>query len=146
MPVYSNSISFVNPLDSTSVDWLLANVGDPLVIEHEIEVNTYAINSTENPWVMNNTDGYLPYAGSDWITGGDFSAFNTGDTIQLYNYVASTGPTTYTIVEKLSNTEIRVSPPLPNPPNSPHYMLALGCLPASCNGSVTVEAATLNLI
>lgn len=108
MPVYIQSTSYESTLDGTSINWLLANVGDEVTITHLVSVKEFQINSNSNPWIMNNKDGYL---GTVWITGGDFSKFNVGDTIKVYNYYTNTGiATTFTIVEKLSNTEIRLSP------------------------------------
>jgi hypothetical protein len=110
MPVYVNSTKYSSLLDSTQINWLLANVGDEVVIEHVISVKTFAISSTSTPFVLNNTDGYIPTSGTIWVTGGDFSLFQVGDTIQLANYALGTVVgTLVTIVEKLSATEIRLS-------------------------------------
>lgn len=110
MAVYLNDIKFRNTLDTTPINWLLANVGDEILITLDISVKEFVLNSTQNPWIVNNQDGYIATGTSIWITGGDFSKFNVGDTIQIYNYVANTGPVfTTTIVEKTSNTEIRLA-------------------------------------
>lgn len=109
MAVYLNSINFENPLNSTPTNFLLANVGDIVRIRLNISVKEFVLSSTQNSWIVNNQDGYIPIGTSIWITGGDFSKFNIGDTIQIFNYVA--GGTVYytTIVEKTSNTEIRIA-------------------------------------
>lgn len=115
MPVYINSTTYKNTLDGTPLNWLLANVGDEITITHTVSVKEFQINSNSNPWILNNKDGYL---GVTWITGGDFSKFNVGDTIRVYNYYTNTGiASTFTIVEKQSNTEIRISPSGPWSPN-----------------------------
>jgi len=119
MAVYVNSITFTNTLDNTPVNWLLANLGDEITIEHNISVKEYVLDSTANPSIYHNTDGYLPTAGSIWITGRDFSKFTVGDNIQLVNYATSTLFGTSTILEKLSDTEIRISGnPVGAPANS----------------------------
>lgn len=88
MAVELTSISFKNTLDSTPVNWLLANLDDDITIEHHITVRTFAIDSNSAPWVMNNDDGYIDtnLGTSVWITGGDFSKFNVGDIVLVGNY------------------------------------------------------------
>jgi len=108
MAVYLNDIKFRNALDATPINWLLANVGDEILITLDISVKEFVLSSTQNSWIVNNQDGYIPIGTSIWITGGDFSKFNVGDTIQIFNYVAG-GTHTTSIVEKTSNTEIRIA-------------------------------------
>ena len=108
MAIHRTGISYWNSHDNTSVDWLLANVGDEILIVHELDVKEYAISSTDNQWIFNNTDGYLAIGSTVWVTGGDFTQFNVGDTI---TYTEISGGSHYygiVIVEKLSNTEIRL--------------------------------------
>lgn len=90
MPVELTSISFKKTIDNTPVNWLLANLDDDITIEHNLRVRTFAINSNDAPWVMNNDNGYIDtvVGTSVWITGGDFSKFNVGDIILIGNYVA----------------------------------------------------------
>lgn len=90
MPVELTNISFKKTIDNTPVNWLLANLDDDITIEHDIRVRTFAINSNDSPWVMNNDNGYIDtvVGTSVWITGGDFSKFNVGDIILIGNYVA----------------------------------------------------------
>jgi hypothetical protein len=109
MGVYLNDIKFRNALDTTPINWLLANVGDVMLITLDISVKEFVLSSTQNSWIANNQDGYIPIGTSIWITGGDFSKFNVGDTIQIFNYVTTGSIYTTTIVEKLSNTEIRIA-------------------------------------
>jgi len=109
MAVYKTATRYIHPNTSSNVDWLLANVGDPILIEHDIEVKEYVLSSTDNFFVANNTNGYLPTAGTIWLTGGDFSKFNVGDSIQIFNYVVSGSTFSTSIVEKLSDTEIRLA-------------------------------------
>jgi len=109
MSVKIDAIRFKNEFRSESVDWLLANVGDKITIELDLSVSTYAISSSDNEIIGNNTDGYI---GSGWITDplGQFADFKVGDTISDYNYITSTSVGTYTIVDKLSDGEIQVTP------------------------------------
>lgn len=110
MGVYLNRTRIKSRIDNYNVDWLLANVGDSIQIIHDISVKAYTLSSTNTPFIFGNTDGYLPTSGHMWITGGDFSQFNVGDTIQVYDYSTSTLEVpNATIVEKLSDTEIRVN-------------------------------------
>jgi len=109
MAVYIDSIKFKNPITLSDTDWLLANVGDDIIIELDISVKTYVLNSTQNQWILNNTDGYLATAGTIWITGGDFSKFEVGDVIRWSNYTMNLYVGSATIVEKLSDSEIRIS-------------------------------------
>lgn len=109
MAIYKTATRYIHPNTSSNVNWLLANIGDPILIEHDIEVKEYVLSSTDNSFVANNTNGYLPTAGTIWVTGGDFSKFDVGDTIQIYNYIVAGSTVSTTIVEKLSNTEIRLA-------------------------------------
>ena len=109
MGVYLNDIKFRNAIDTTPINWLLANVGDQILITLDISVKEFVLSSTQNSWIVNNQDGYIPIGTSIWITGGDFSKFNVGDTIQIFNYVTPGTVYTTSIVEKLSNTEIRIA-------------------------------------
>lgn len=106
MAVYPVSTTFTNTLDGTPLNWLLANVGDEVTIVHLLDVKEYQLNSTQNTWIVNNKDGYL---GVYWITGGDFSQFNVGDLISFADYQTNFYNGTATILEKISNTEIRIS-------------------------------------
>lgn len=109
MAVFLNDIKFRNVLDTTPINWLLSNVGDEILITLDISVKEFVLSSTQNSWIVNNQDGYIPIGTSIWITGGDFSKFNVGDTIQIFNYVVPGTVYTTTISEKLSNTEIRIA-------------------------------------
>lgn len=115
MPAYIKNISIKNDIDSSKVNWLLANVGEGIEIEYDISVKTYSLNSTDSPWILNNTDGYL---GAGWVTGGDFSMFNVGDVIQWVNYPNSIFGGTFTIVDKLSNSEIQLNTSMGVLPNN----------------------------
>lgn len=120
MAVYLNDIKFRNTLDTTPINWLLANVGDEILITLDISVYESTISSTQNAWVVNNQDGYITTGTKIWVTGGDFSKFNVGDSVLFYNY-AIPGSTTFTttIEAKLSNTEIQLATnPYGWPPNT----------------------------
>ncbi len=106
MPVYLDSISFKNPLDTAPINWLLANVGDEITIEIAISVKTFAIGSTSQGINMNVTDGYLV---PGVVSGFDFSEFKVGDIVNVYNYMAGVSYGNYTVVEIISNTQIRFS-------------------------------------
>ena len=109
MAVYLNSKTITNEIDSTPVNFLLANVGDKIVIEYDISVKEFVLSSTTSPFMLNNNDGYIVVGSTIWVTGGDFSKFNTGDSIRMTNYVVPGVSHVVTIVEKLSDTEIRLS-------------------------------------
>ena len=117
MAVYLNDIKFRNTLDTTPINWLLANVGDEILITLDISVYEAVLSSTQSPWIRNNVDGYSPPAGTCWITGGDFSKINVGDQILYAEYTSNTAFGTLTVLEKLSNTEIRVNNGLGFPVN-----------------------------
>jgi len=108
MPVTVTDIRFKNELRTEDVDFLLYNVGDKATIEIDISITNYAIASTDNEIIINNTDGYI---GSYWITdpSSQFVDFKVGDSITLYNYITHTNLGTETVLEKLSDGEIRVS-------------------------------------
>lgn len=92
MAVELTNISFKKTIDNTPVNWLLANLDDDITIEHSITVRTFAINSSDASWVMNNDNGFVDtvIGTSVWITGGDFSKFNVGDIVLIGNYPANT--------------------------------------------------------
>ena len=109
MGVYINSTRFENRFDGAAPNWLLANVGDYVKITHSISVKTFTLSSTNLPFIFGNTDGYLPISGTMWVTGGDFSEFNVGDEVQVYDYSTNTLEVpSAMIVEKLSSSEIRL--------------------------------------
>ena len=89
MAVEVTSISFKKTIDSTPVNWLLANLDDDITIELDISTSDSAISSQNSPWILNNNDGYISDIpnGHYWVTGGDFSKFNIGDTLLAYDYV-----------------------------------------------------------
>jgi hypothetical protein len=111
MPVNITSVKVKNEFRTESVDWLLANIGDKITIELELDVNTYVIASTDNPFILNNTDGLLPTAGTQWITdeAARFTDFKVGDNIILFNYATTTLIGTFPIVEKLDDANIRIT-------------------------------------
>lgn len=102
--IYRTSILYRNAHDGSTVDWLLANVGDEILVEHLINVKEYAIASADTPCITNNKDGYFQ---DGVITGLDFSKFNVGDVIQCVNYTDNTNYGDRTIVEKYDDTRIR---------------------------------------
>jgi hypothetical protein len=110
MSVQVTSITFKNPLDSTPVNWLLANVGDEVLITHNISVKEQVIASSVNPVILNNRDGYLTVG---VCTGLDFSKFVIGDTIHIHNYVSGISYGNYTIVDKPDSTTIVLNTDIP---------------------------------
>ncbi len=103
-----DEIKFINPLNGGFVNWLLANAGDPLIIEHHISISEHVLASTQAPWIVNNTDGYIITPGRKWVTGGDFSKFNIGDNLSYYDFATLTVIGDNIVTDKLSNTEIEV--------------------------------------
>ena len=108
MAVYLTSIAFKNALDSSTVDLALCNIGDKIIIESSISIKTYAINSANEVWNLNNREGYLTTGANIWVTGGDFSKFRIGDNIQITNYLTNTVAGTANIIDKLSDSEIQL--------------------------------------
>lgn len=110
MSVNLLSKTYTNPLDSSPVNWLLANVGDQVVIEHIIYIREIAIASSENIVVLNNIDGYIS---ANTCTGLDFSKFKVGDTVDIVNYATYTLITSTTVLALISSTEIVFSSVIP---------------------------------
>ena len=107
MGVYVNSVTYTSTLDGAAVNFPLLNVGEEVLITHNISVKEFTLASTVNPWIFNNNDGYI---GTGWITGGDFSKFMIGDTVMIWNYNLSTvNVASALIIDKLSSTEIRIN-------------------------------------
>jgi len=113
MPVKIDSVVFSNEFRAETVDWLLANVGDKITAEIDFTVQTFAIASTDAEFIINNRDGYI---GTGWITSesAPFADFIIGDKVIVYNYLTITpsgsgNPAFYTIIDKLSDSEIRLS-------------------------------------
>lgn len=106
MPVFVDSVKIYSELSNQPVDWLLANVGDKIRIEIELNVKTFALASTGNPIYLNMKDGYV---GNGWVvsTNGAFADFKVGDTVNFGNYVLNENWQTLTVIEKLSDDEIR---------------------------------------
>lgn len=106
MPIEVTDISFKNPLDSTPVNWLLANLDDDIEITHSIDVRTFTMGNSEVGITMNHTNGYLlPGVLSHF----NFTMFKVGDVVQIYNYFDGSNYGNYTIVEIISNTAIRLN-------------------------------------
>lgn len=110
MAIQVISTSFKNPIDSTPVNWLLANIGDEVLITHNIEVREQVVASSVNSVILNNRDGYLV---NGVCTGLDFSKFVIGDTIHIHNYVTGTSYGNYTIVDKPDSTTIVLNTDIP---------------------------------
>lgn len=111
MAVELTNISFTKTIDGTPVNWLLANLDDDITIEHSITCRTFAINSSDAPWVMNNDNGFIDtvIGTSVWITGGDFSKFNVGDIVLIGNYPGSGTFVQYAIIiTKQGNSAIEL--------------------------------------
>ncbi len=92
-------------------DWALCNIGDKIKIEIVCTVRSIAISSTDSPFIVNNTDGYI---GSNWVTctGGKFKDFKVGDVVIWGEYDTASDLGDLTIAQKLSDNEIQFSSPL----------------------------------
>jgi hypothetical protein len=110
-PLKIVSQNIYKELSAASVNWLLANVGDKLRIETVVDIQIYCIGSNDNPFTLNCTDGYV---GTAWVKGFDdcFKNFKIGDTVSYYDVPTATA-TDFTIVDKLSDFEIRLNTPFP---------------------------------
>ncbi len=97
-------------LSGQPVTWALANVGDKIRIETTFSVVNEVISSTNNPFTVNNNDGYI---GNGWVTDDlqRFVNFNIGDYIYYYNYITNTAMNggNFYIINKLSNGEIQLN-------------------------------------
>lgn len=110
MGVVWKSINFYNEFRNESVDFLLANIGDKIRIEHEIEFSNYAIASSGNEIIMNYTDGVIPGpVGSIWVYDpqGQFVNFKIGDELERKDYTTNiVSETGYIIIDKLGDNLI----------------------------------------
>lgn len=107
-------------LDSnTPTDWLLANVGDKLRVETVFSVENAVVGSDEEPFIINNKSGYLE---DGWLTDSTyrFKNFKVGDQVYFFNYFVGIPVDSgyFTVVEKLSDGEIRISPAPTSPANT----------------------------
>ncbi len=107
MGVFIESLNVYKELSTAPVNWALVNKKDRIRIEIAFNVKTYAIASTSNTWIAENTDGYL---GTHWLTSDlpDFQEIRIGDTIQIYD-VSAAANQTFTVTDKLSNSEIQLN-------------------------------------
>lgn len=95
-------------LTAAPVNWLLANVADKIRIETIFSVQTYAISTLDNPFIVNQTDGRIS---ANWIYDpqGQFTDFKIGDTIRLFDKANPGSTATCTIVDKSDDNSIQVS-------------------------------------
>lgn len=103
-----NDIRVKNEFRTEDVDWLLANVGDKITIEVDIESATYAIADNDNPLIQNYTQSVV---GSYWLHDdrGGFKDFQIGDILEYKNYVANTIVVANIVVlDKLDDYNIRL--------------------------------------
>jgi hypothetical protein len=127
-PIRIVSQNIYNKDSNTPTDWLLANVGDLLTIETIFEVKNAIVNGTSEPFIINNKDGYIELG---WLTDASyrFANFRVGDIIYYFNYVdgnpAGGGTGYFTIIEKRSDGEIRLSPAPSSPENTEDYQGAI---------------------
>jgi hypothetical protein len=104
------SVVIRNEFHAAVTDWLLANVGDKITIETSFTVENTILASIDNPIKANAQDGYL---GVNWLVDplARFADFKVGDSVDLWNYKTNTAflGNPYSILEKLSDSEIRVA-------------------------------------
>ena len=102
------SQNFFKELSSGSVNWLLGNVGDKIRVETTISIINDVIASNDNPFIVNNNDGYI---GNGWLTDAAqrFVNFNIGDYVYYYNYSTSTANGYYYIIAKQDNGTIQLN-------------------------------------
>lgn len=119
MPVKITDVSIFSELQGVSddpVNWLLANVGDKIRAEIEFEVSTFTVGYTDNEIILNSkAHGYI---GDGWQISpiGGFKDFKVGDTLMIYNYVASmVTDSGRTIVEKIDDNVIRLDADITGP-------------------------------
>jgi len=113
MSVKIESTVIKNEFRAESVDFLLANVGDKITIETIMRVETSVIASTDNEIIMNIKDGFIPPAGQEWIfdAASRFADFREGDLIYIAEYNPFVDKGLFTILEKIDENAIRITPP-----------------------------------
>lgn len=112
-PIEITERKIYKELSPSPVDWLLAVVGDKIRIETKIQIANYAIASTDKPFKVAVTDGYITPAGQEWLTDdyGRFSIFNIGDSVAIYAYDTNTLTCNAIIVNKDGNSGILIDTP-----------------------------------
>lgn len=89
MPVSFTAIRIYSKLrPNNPTNFALINIGEPIRIELDIEVSTYAITSTSQQSIFNYTNGVI---GDGWVyhQGAGFKDFNVGDEIEYKNYTTN---------------------------------------------------------
>lgn len=78
MPASITAIRFKNEFRSESVNWLLANVGDKINIEIDLSISTWALSTSNDPFIINCTNNII---GLYWLFDprGGFADFQAGD-------------------------------------------------------------------
>lgn len=118
-PIRLISRNIFNLDSNVPTDWLLANKGDLIRIETIFTIQNEVIGSEGEPFIINNKDGYLE---DGWLTDSTyrFKNFKVGDQVYFYNYFVGSPVDTgnFTVVEKLSDGEIRIFPAPTSPPNT----------------------------
>lgn len=100
------SQNFFKELSTTSVDWLLGNVGDKIRIETTFSVEIFAVSTTSSPFLLNYTDGMV---GDGWFKDpqNGFKDFNIGDTVLYFNKTDG-GSAAFNIIDKIDNSLIQL--------------------------------------
>jgi len=94
-------------------NFLLANIGEKITIEIDVEVSTYAIADNDNDILFNYTNGMI---GPNWVYDprGQFKNFNVGDVVEYKNYVTNGfgGTPAYSgvinVIDKLDDFHIQI--------------------------------------
>ena len=113
MAIIIDSISFDNEFAPESTSWLLANIGEKITVTIDFTVRADAIpNGTTKTIILNPpgnpTDDYVQTVGF-----AGFSDFKLGDTVAVTGAGAPNNGI-YTIIEKISDSIIRLSSTLTN--------------------------------
>jgi hypothetical protein len=105
MAVFIDSVSFKNEFRPEATYYLLGNIGDKIEATIDFTVKTVAFATTDNPIIVNATDGYI---GDGWCisTNGAWAGFMVGDTVRFFN-LSSSSTAVFTIVQKLSDDEVQ---------------------------------------
>jgi hypothetical protein len=108
MGVRVTSIAFANELKAQTTNWLLGNRKDKITATINLTVETVAISSNSNPFIIKNTDGYV---GDHWVTANnnDFADFQIGDTVVIFDTTTNTVEATTDVIDKLSDNEIKLT-------------------------------------
>tara|TARA_R110002074_G_scaffold15000_1_gene51932 strand:- start:31 stop:2526 length:2496 start_codon:yes stop_codon:yes gene_type:complete len=109
MGIILDSINFSNEFEPTDTTWLLANIGEKITVTIDFTVRADAIPNGSTKTIECNPPGFTGNNIIQTIGFAGFQDFNLGDDIVIYDtFSGGTNGGTYTIIEKISASIIRV--------------------------------------